>query len=367
MSSKSIAILGSRGIPAGYGGFETFAEELGTRLAAEGVDVTVYCEKSPDGEEMPEYRGVKLVHLGVPSLGPLTTILFDARCLWRARKGYDVVYMLGYGASLFCFLPRLWGASVWINMDGIEWARSKWSWPAKLWLRAMESVATWVASLLVADAEGIKTHLQTRHRRQDDIAVIAYGAHVVDEMPPSELLHDCGVRSEEYYLVVCRLEPENHIEEIVDGYRAAGSAFPLIVVGDIDAASPFAARLREIRDERVRFVGTIFDQQKLSALRWHCRAYLHGHSVGGTNPSLLEALGCGNRVIAHDNMFNREVAADCAEYFSKSTDIPAIIGKTDAAPPRIDERESAQDRIRSVYSWPGIARAYSRLLANDGG
>src|SRR6266571_1127158 len=144
-----ISILGTRGIPAQYGGFETFAEEIAVRLVKQGVDVTVFCE-AEKGEQSGEYQGVKLIYVSVPKLGSLTTILFDLICLWRARKEFDVVYMLGYGASPFCFIPRLWGRQVWINMDGVEWARSKWSWPARIWFKMMEAVAMRTPDRIIA-------------------------------------------------------------------------------------------------------------------------------------------------------------------------------------------------------------------------
>jgi len=181
-----LAILGSRGIPAGYGGFETFAEELSVRLVQQGVDVTVYCEAG-HGEQPAAHQGVHLEHIPAPNLGPLTTILFDLLCLWHARKAFDVVYMLGYGTSIFCFIPRLWGSTVWINMDGVEWARSKWCRLAKIWFKIMEAAAMWTPDRLIADAEGILKHLQSRHARLPPVSVIPYGAPVSHKAPEDQL------------------------------------------------------------------------------------------------------------------------------------------------------------------------------------
>ena len=362
MTPKSIAILGSRGVPAAYGGFETFAEELSTRLVEKGVDVTVYCESDGNDSAPRAYRGVNLVHIAQPKLGPLNTIIFDAKCLWHARRSYDVVYMLGYGASLFFFIPRLWGTELWVNMDGIEWLRSKWNFLARTWLRTMEMVATWFASRIIADAEAIRAHLEHRMWRKLNTMVIPYGAAIVDEAPEKGLLAEYGVDSNAYYLVVCRLEPENHVAEIVAGYLASGSEIPLVVVGDIDADTPYTRSLGAETDPRVRFIGTVFDQQKLTALRWHCRAYFHGHSVGGTNPSLLEALGCGNRVVAHDNVFNREVAADCAHYFSCASEIEPIVQELDGSAADSSTREKSQNRIATTYTWQHIVDKYAQQL-----
>jgi glycosyltransferase involved in cell wall biosynthesis len=365
MSKRSLAILGTRGIPAAYGGFETFAEELAVRLVERGIDVTVFCEKGDDADTLEEYKGVQLVRVDTPSMGPLTTIVFDCKCLWRARKSYDVIYMLGYGASPFCFIPRLWRRNVWINMDGIEWSRSKWNWMAKLWLRFTERAATWTANMLVADAAGIRQHLQSRYRSLPEICVIPYGADIVESDPAAGFIEGYGLRSGAYYLVVCRLEPENHVMEIIEGFVASDSTCPLVIVGDASVDNPFVRALRKFTDDRLRFVGTIYEKEKLQSLRLHCRAYFHGHSVGGTNPSLLEALGCGNRVIAHDNVFNREVAADCAAYFSSASDIPTIVSTFDAKPPADNSRQASQQRVRDQYNWSDVADCYFTLLQSD--
>jgi glycosyltransferase involved in cell wall biosynthesis len=361
---RSLAILGTRGIPARYGGFETFAEELSVRLVELGIEVTVYCEKGDEGELPDNYRGVRLEHIRAPRLGPLTTILFDLLCLWHARKAFDVVYMLGYGASLFCFIPRLWGTKVWINMDGVEWARSKWGTLAKLWFRMMEFLAMWTPDRVIADAQGILSHLQSRHRRVPPASVIAYGAPVIEAAPDPGPLAEWHLAAGNYYLVVCRLEPENSVREIVQGYLRSESRHPLVVVGGLDPARCYVNELLQMNDGRVRFIGTVYDQKKLQTLRYHSLAYFHGHTAGGTNPSLLEALGCGNLVIAHDNVFNREVAGEAAHYFAGENGIVESIRTVESYPMgRANRLKSlAQQRIKDAYSWNAITEAYVRLF-----
>ncbi len=354
-----LAILGTRGIPAHYGGFETFAEELSVRLVQHGVDVTVFCEAQSQ-VQADEYKGVKLRYVPIFQLGPLSTIIFDLVCLWRARNSYNVVYMLGYGASLFCFLPRLHGNAVWINMDGVEWARSKWSWPAKLWLKIMESVAMWTPSKVIADADGILEHLKSSYSHIPDASVISYGAEVIDIPPPVSFLDEWGLHANSYLLVVCRLEPENHLLEIIEGYRASTVSMPLIILGNHLAGTPYVKSLVEYTSDNIRFIGTVFNQEKLLALRYHSYAYLHGHSVGGTNPSLLEAMGCGNGIIAHDNRFNREVAGASALYFQDAASLSVILNNLgDMA----DNGSTAQQVIRERYTWDIIVSAYLALLA----
>lgn len=357
-----LAILGTRGIPASYGGFETFAEELALRLAERGVDVTVYCENRV-GDKPEMYKGVRLTYIPSPQLGPLTTILFDLRCLWYSRKGFDVVYMLGYGTSIFCLIPRLWGTKVWINMDGIEWARAKWNLAAKIYFKVMEAIAVRIANRIIADAEGIRQFLQDRHKHISPCNVIPYGANVIDSAPDISLLAGLNLQPKQYYLIVCRLEPENHVLEIIEGFLSSKNQCVLTVVGDDKADTAYLRQLKSVRANNVRFVGPIYDD-KLRTLRYYCRAYFHGHSVGGTNPSLLEALGCGNIVIAHDNLFNREVVGDSGLYFKTSGEIPYHINKVEnlSKEQRIEISVGARRRIKERYDWNAVAAAYQKIL-----
>lgn len=359
-----LAILGTRGIPARYGGFETFADELATRLVELGVDVTVYCEKSSTAQA-DSYRGVKLIYIPVVKIGPLATILFDLRCLWKARKNFDVVYMLGYGASVFCFIPRLWGTKVWINMDGIEWARAKWSRVAKTYFKIMESLAMRAVDLVIADAEGIKDHLEKRHSNMPSCRVIPYGAHIIDNAPSGSILKEWDLQMCGYFIIICRLEPENNIKEIIEGYLASATRKQLIVVGNKDIDTDYVNDLVKYESDRVRFIGTVYDKEKISALRYHAAAYLHGHMVGGTNPSLLESLACGNVIIAHDNVFNREVARSAAQYFSDAKkDMPVILKRLESLSEADRKLRSvaAKERIRQRYTWERIAKDYMELL-----
>lgn len=361
--TRRIAILGTRGIPARYGGFETFAQELSVRLAQRGVDVTVFCEDDGGSPRPASFGPVHLEYVPRRQLGGLSTIVFDLQSLWRARRGFDVVYMLGYGASVFCWIPRVWGTEVWINMDGVEWARSKWSAPARAYLRLMERIAMFTPSRVIADAEGIRAHLVQRHRRIPACSMIPYGARLVTAPPAPGPLAEWGLSPDGYYIVVCRLEPENHVLEIIEGYARSESPHPLVVLGDHRSGTAYVQRLLEVRDPRVRLVGTVYDDAKLLALRYHARGYFHGHSVGGTNPSLLEAMGAGNAIIAHDNVFNREVAGAAAVYFAGTADLPAVVQDLERDPAaRARMRDVALERVRTRYDWELIADAYAALL-----
>ena len=220
----------------------------------------------------------------------------------------------------------------------------------------------WTTNRVIADAEAIRTHLQKRHWRMPRSSVIAYGATIVSHAPEESHLKDWDVLPQKYYLVVCRLEPENHVREIIDGFVASNSPHTLLIFGDQKTGTPYVNELLEIIDDRIKFAGTVFNREKLQSIRWHCRAYLHGHSVGGTNPSLLEALGCGNLVIAHDNPFNREVADTVALYFRSADEIPAIVADTDALESFEESRRISQQRVTQHYTWDKVIRQYATLL-----
>ncbi len=369
---KSIAILGTRGIPAQYGGFETFADRIGRLLVDAGHRVVVTCEENPrDTARAAEFRGVELRHVAAPRLGPLSTIVHDMLCLWRLRRETDVVYLLGYGAAFFAFVPRLFGREVWINPDGIEWKRNKWNAVARMWFRCMEWFTMRVPTRVIADAEALRELLTRRHRTSMPITTIAYGTDVHDELDDDAVLREHGLDRDAYFVVICRLEPENHVLEIIEGYARSGRDEPLIIVGDHTTGTSYVRKLIEHGQAHpqarasVRFIGVEFDTTRLVTLRRNARAYVHGHSVGGTNPSLLEALGAGAPVIAHDNPFNREVLTDVTAHWFTDVESAANAFRAVSALTR-DEAllrcSEAQARARDAYDWSRVADRYRALL-----
>jgi glycosyltransferase involved in cell wall biosynthesis len=357
-----LAILGTRGIPARYGGFETFAEKLATGLSERGFDVTVFCESS-ESAEPDVFHGVKLRYITAPSLGSLQTILYDLKCLWDARNGYDAVYMLGYGAAPFCVIPRLWGTEVWINPDGLEWARAKWGFVAKSYFRLMEWISLYAANRIIADAEAISSSLSSRHGKLPVCTVIPYGCEVIEVPPRTEPLSEWGLAPQDYYLVVCRLEPENHVLGILQAFQRSHSNRQLVVLGNHLTGTSYVTQLRAVQDPRIRMIGTVYDPVKLTCLRYHSFAYMHGHSVGGTNPSLLEAMGCGNLIFAHDNPFNRETLGPCGYFFANDRELTQAIDLAEQEPNELARlREASRSRARANYRWPDIVSNYAALL-----
>jgi lipopolysaccharide/colanic/teichoic acid biosynthesis glycosyltransferase/glycosyltransferase involved in cell wall biosynthesis len=361
-ANMKLAILGTRGIPAHYGGFETFAEQLATRLARCGIDVTVFCPSSSQKSDL-TYNGVVLKYVKSPSLGKFTELVWDVMCYWVARRDFDVVYMLGVGAGFAAWIPRLYGSTVWINSDGVEWQRAKWTLPQRAYLAVAEALSVAFASRIVADADAIAEYLHKRYPRLKKVSTVAYGAEIPTGTPNQEVLDEWRLEPNGYYLVVCRLEPENNVLEIVQSFERTKSELPLVILGNVENPNAYVRRLLDCSSDRIRFAGTVYDNGRLNALRFFARAYFHGHSVGGTNPSLLEAMACSNLVIARDNPFNREVLGDSGLYWSTTDELTSIVNFVDEF--RVDadtRRKRALEIVRSRYQWDHIADIYLGLL-----
>lgn len=362
-----LSILGTRGIPARYGGFETFAQELSVRLAKRGIDVVVYCEApaSDSVSRMEKWNGVSLAHVPRRLAGGLGTLLFDIECLFHASQKEGVIYLLGYGAAIFGLIPRVRGVNLWINPDGIEWKRSKWSLVARTWLWLQELATAFVATTIVSDSYAITSYLAKKFPFASGRTVtISYGVNIVDEVPNSELAR-WKLSPNEFFLVVCRLEPENNVHLIIDGFLDSGSSKKLVIVGDVNHRNSYHRALLERNVANAIFVGGVYEAAMLGALRQHAAAYIHGHSVGGTNPSLLEALAAGSPIIAHRNQFNMEVMKDAGSYFGTARELAEAIQRVEGL--SLAERKSLRDsemlRARS-YDWECVTDQYSVLLAS---
>lgn len=358
----SLAILGSRGIPARYGGFETFAEQLSTRLVRAGFPVTVFGERHAGEPARGEHQGVRLERVAVPRLGSVSALVYDVLCLWRARREHDVVFMLGYGAGPFCALPRLAGREVWISMDGLEWQRGKWGWLARTWLRRMERAALRAGQRIVFDSEAVRRAV-LGERADARVSVIAYGAELDLEHDPL-VLESLALRPKSYYLVVCRIEPENHVLEVVRAVSRGPTTRALLVVGDLERAGAYGEACRRAAGPQVRFLGPVFDRPTLHALRVESWAVIHGHSVGGTNPSLLEALAAGAPVLAHDNPYNREVVGEGALWFRDEETLVGALSECErrTAEERVSLGERGRRTIQERFTWERVTEAYARLL-----
>jgi glycosyltransferase involved in cell wall biosynthesis len=367
MTSKSIAIMGIRGVPAAHGGFETFAAQLAPYLVQRGWNVTVYCEEPQRvAAYESEWRGVRRVHIGFGPDSALNSIKFDWACInhaLREKTRPPLVLTLGYNTALFGLRLRAAGITHAINMDGIEWARSKWGPVAKAWLYLNDWGGCLGASHLLADHPEIARHLETRVE-PDRISMIPYGTDLVDgadTLPLAAL----GLEPRRFLTVIARPEPENSVLEIVRAFSSKPRDCKLVVLGRYRPEQlAYHADVLRAASADVVFPGAIYDAPVLAALRQHGLAYLHGHRVGGTNPSLLEAMGAGNAVIAHDNRFNRWVARDGALYFADTEGCTHAIDRL-LAEPALGAAMGRANRHAAAtrFSWPLVLSQYEMTMA----
>lgn len=359
---RTLRILGSRGIPAAHGGFETFAEQMSLFLVGRGWRVIVYCQEEGRGEvQRDTWQGVERVRVPVALPDALATVLFDWHCITDAARQRDLCLTLGYNTALFCLRLRLAGVVNVINMDGIEWRRAKWGPFARAWFWLNDWAGCWVGNHLIADHPEIQAHLATRTMTRR-ITTIPYGAvPAVD--PPSEPVRLLGLEPGRYLTLIARPEPENSVLEAVRGFSCRSRGVQLVVLGDYRDSHRYHRAIQAAASDEVRFPGAIYDADLLRALRAHALAHVHGHQVGGTNPSLVEALGAGNAVIAHDNRFNRWVAADAALYFRDGIDFDRVLDQvlTDTAR-RVRMRQSSRDRFAAAFRWEIVLAAYETLF-----
>ena len=353
-----IAILGTRGVPARYGGFETAAEEVGSRLAAAGHDVVVYC-RNP-GQRLATYRGMRLINL--PALRTKTletlshTALSAVHALSRTRP--QVVILFNPANALCLPMLRTAGVPTAVAFDGLDSNRVKWNWLGRRYFRFAERLSARLADEVVADSMAIGDYIQTTYGRCS--TYIPYGAPLVSRS--SERLAEVGLTSGRFHLVVSRLEPENNVEMIVRGYVLSRSAMPLAVVGSVPYASEYRSRVIEVANSNVRLLGSIWDQELLDQMYAHCTTYLHGHSVGGTNPSLLRAMGAGAPIIAYDVIFNRETAGLAARYFADARGVATAINADELELTAAAKRgQEGQRRAAELYVWDDVARQYEEL------
>ena len=360
----TIKILGTRGIPANHGGFETFAEKLALYLTGRGWHVDVYCQD--DGGESQyeeEWEGVNLVHIPVRSGGALASLEFDFKCALHALKNSNALILtLGYNTAFLSVLYRLFGRTHLMNMDGIEWKRSKWSLPYKIWFYINERLGCWLANHLIADHPEIKAHLATRVSAEK-ITMIPYGAEQVTKGDEG-ILAKWGLKPSEYAVLIARPEPENSILEIVQAFSARRRGVKLVVLGKYDAAmNEYHRKVLDAAGPEVVFTGAIYDKQMVDALRHFCVFYVHGHQVGGTNPSLVEALGAGSAVVAHDTCFNRWVAGEGGTYFSSVEHCERAIEGLLASPDQLGVRRQASvERFSDAFKWEFILGEYEQLI-----
>jgi len=357
-----LAILGTRGIPANYGGFETFAEELSKRLVARGHDVTVYCRSHHVNDELTEYNGVKLIVLPTIKHKYLDTVVHTFLSAFSAaRKRFDAVLICNAANSPLIPILTWTGTPTAVNVDGLERKRKKWNWLGRLYYRLGERASVWFASEVVTDANAIKEYYLAAYGKPS--TMIAYGADVERASDASAIEKFC-IEPERYFLYVSRLEPENNAAMVIEAYRKTRTDIKLVIVGDAPYADEYKQKLKELADgdERIIFTGFVFGQDYKS-LQQNAYAYIHATEVGGTHPALIEAMGFGNCVVCLSTVENREVAGRAALFFDNADELAERLTLIADNASVVDEyRQSARERAAEKYSWESVADEYERLF-----
>ncbi len=364
-----LSIFGARGVPARWGGWDTIVTELGPRLVEAGDEVTLYAMPRYTGEGVGRsYEGMRVVKLptvyGKFSETTLHELFSSLHALTQTRQ--DVYYVLGCRTA-WAYLPhRLLGRTVVFNTDGLDWKRRKWGRFARAYLRANYWLARVIASYLVSDSKELQ-----RLYREDygaESAFLTNGGHVheiADQARHHQILAEHGVEHGRYYLQVCRIEPENNPDVVVHEYLTSSAQDPLLVVGGANYESDYFEGLKATDDPRVRFLGPVYEPERIEALFLGAKAYIHGHEVGGTNPSLVTAMGCGQLVLAHAVPFNREVLGGEGLLWTKAPgSLRACIEEVeiDAEALRARAAVACRERVRDYYAWDKCAHDHDRFF-----
>jgi len=360
---KTVRILGTHGVPANYGGFETAAENIALYLVKHGWRVIVYCQTNGIGAVTEDlWNGIERVMIPVNLPGWKGTSQFDWIAISHACKHDDLCLTFGYNTALFSSRLRIAGIPNVINMDGIEWSRARWGFAKQAILYVNERIACYVGNHLIADHPEIEKYLLTR-APQRKITTLTYGADPVTDAPV-DLVKSLGLEPGRYLNLVARSIPENSILEMVQGFSRRQRGVKLVLLGKYEPdADDYHRQVMAAASEEVIFLGPIYDKAVVQAIRFHSLAYVHGHTVGGTNPSLVEAMAASNAVIAHDNPYNRWVAGKGAIYFKDSAGFDAAVGQLLASPTEQAQlRANSHARYLEEFTWEHVAGQYEKLL-----
>jgi glycosyltransferase involved in cell wall biosynthesis len=357
-----IAMIGTRGVPANYGGFETCVEELGKRLVERGHEVTVYCRDSYYPQKLPTYLGMRLKYLPNLKRKSLDTLSHTFLSILDAvRQPFDVLMVFNAANSPTLFLPRLLGKKIAINTDGLEWKRGKWGPVARNYYKFSEWLSTKLANRIVADSKGIQDYY--RENYGVDSSYIAYGACISRSRKP-ELLEKLGLIPGEYFLQITRFEPENNSLLTVQAFKSISTSKKMVLVGGVPYESVYSRQITAEANERIVMPGPIYDKELLNELWCNCYAYIHGNEVGGTNPALLQTMASGCFTIAVDVPFSHDVLQDGGIYYKKS--LEDLAAKMEWALGNSSElarfKSRAVKRILDHYSWEKVAEEYEQLF-----
>jgi glycosyltransferase involved in cell wall biosynthesis len=355
-----IAILGTRGVPNYYGGFEQFAEFFCEYLANKGHEVYVYnSHNHPFQEKI--FKGANIIHKFDPEYkyGTFGQFIYDYNCIIDSRKrNFDIILQLGYTSNSIWFFLLPKKPIIITNMDGIEWKRTKYSRPVQQFLKFAERLAAVTSDYLISDSLGIQKFLKQRYKKES--TYIAYGAHPFNN-PNESILKEYNVEKNNFNMIMARFEPENNLNMVLEGVVLKNDSTPMLVIGKHETKYGEYLKNKFKNHKNIRFLGGIYNLEHLDNLRYHSNLYFHGHTVGGTNPSLLEAMASQALVIAHNNDFNKGVLQQNAYYFSNPKEVKNILEKIK----KIDNLQFVQNNYDSIvknFNWDKINGEYLQLF-----
>lgn len=355
-----IAILGTRGIPNYYGGFEQFAEFFSVYLAQKGHEVYCYNSHNHKFQEN-NFKGVHIIHQHDPEYkyGTFGQFIYDYNCILDSRKrDFDIILQLGYTSNSVWFFMLPKKAIIITNMDGIEWKRSKYNRPVQQFLRFAERLAAIRSDYLVSDSIGIQTFLKNRYKKES--TYIAYGAYPFTN-PNESILTEYQVEKEKFNMIMARFEPENNFEMVLDGVVKSEDKTPILVIGNHNTKYGEYLKSRYKNQFNIKFLGAIYNLEHLNNIRYFSKLYFHGHSVGGTNPSLLEAMASKALVLAHNNDFNRGILKENSYYFSNAEEVKNLLLKIK----KNDNLQFIQNNFEAIvnkFNWEKINGEYLQLF-----
>lgn len=356
---KKISIIGIVGVPSNYGGFETLVENL-LNFLPEKYEVTVFCESSAYKKKLDTYKNAKLKYLDLKANGA-SSILYDVISILKSFRKTDVLLILGVsGTIILPFIKPIFKGKIITNIDGLEWKRQKWNWPARKFLKFSEKLAVIFSDMVVADNFFIQKHVKETYNK--DSYLIAYGGDHVKKVNEFILDKKFGLNKFQYFLTVCRIEPENNLDLIVQAYESSNTSYPYIIIGNFNSSQygvNFRIKYKDVKG--LNFLDPIYDQNLLDQLRSNCFYYLHGHSAGGTNPSLVEAMFLALPIIAYGVNYNRATTHHSALYFDSADELKSLLINISSV-----DRELLKSKLYTIaiaeYKWEKICTSYMELF-----
>ncbi len=355
-----IAILGTRGIPNHYGGFEQFAEFFSVYLVEKGHEVYCYNSHNHKFQEK-TFHGVNIIHQNDPEhkFGTFGQFIYDYNCIMDSRKrDFDIILQLGYTSNSIWFFLLPKKPIIITNMDGLEWKRTKYSKPVQQFLKFAERLAANSSDYLVSDSIGIEKFLKEKYKKES--TYIAYGAYPFDS-PNEDFLKEYNVEKQNFNMIMARFEPENNLDMVLEGVAQSNDKTPILVIGKHETKYGEYLKNKFKSHENIRFLGGIYNLEHLNNLRYFSKLYFHGHSVGGTNPSLLEAMASQALVIAHNNDFNKGILKENGIYFSNPSEVKNILESVK----KIDNLQKVQNNYQAIikdFNWEKINGQYLQLF-----